>query len=243
MDSNPAGKRNGPVSPFTGKKVAPLRDVDLAEKTHRRILLIKLAIPGSIMLGLLFTVLYLKGFIPLPTYKFLLLMLPALIWLLAQLLRVGIEKASHGLVGVLMSSGGDPVVPGYSAQEALVVRGKITDAISSYRERIDALPEDIGARIRLASLLAGNGELEEAQEWLETARALDTKSRHELVISDALVNIHQESGNRAALKAELARMARSFPGPPAGRGAADSLRKLVSESRSQEESFLRDQVT
>lgn len=144
------------------------------------------------------------------------------------------DRVGAGVARLLVAQGGDPVVPGYSEQEALVIAGRDREAADSYRARLVAYPGDLGARIRLAELLGTLGELDEAARHLHEARQHATAAGDRLRISTGLADIHRASDRHEALRDELARCAREFPGTAAGEHARRELRTLVAEAHARE---------
>ncbi len=140
---------------------------------------------------------------------------------------------SRGLATSLLATRGEPHSREYSEQQALVVAGRIDEAIDSFRSHIVAFPGDTEARLRLAALLAGPaGRPEEAERtWLEV-RGMNPSPRQELVIGNSLIDLYQRTGQRHLLKAELARFARIQDGTEAGGHARRHLRQLVEEEQS-----------
>jgi hypothetical protein len=113
--------------------------------------------------------------------------------MLALITRVA-NTAVHGLAG----SGGDPYRPGYSAQEAMVIRGEWQKAAESYREILVSDPGDHQARLRLARLLVRNeGTVEQAEALYLEVRRTDHESRYEGDVSNALIELYRGTGRRA----------------------------------------------
>jgi hypothetical protein len=149
-----------------------------------------------------------------------------LAWLISQ----GLTRTSQVMLGTLQSSGGEHHSREYSEQQALVVTGRISEAVDSYQAHLVAFPEDVEARLRLASLYAREAHQPDAAEhhYLE-ARSMQHSPRQALVIGNALIDLYRNSGQRHALKAELSRFARTYHGSEAGAQARQHLRHLVEE--------------
>ncbi len=155
---------------------------------------------------------------------------PLLAALLALLISHAMTRASQALLGTLQSTGGEKHSREYSEQQSLIVAGRIDDAIDSFQAHLVAFPDDVEARLRLAALYAGPGKQADAAEhqYLE-ARSMTLNPRQELVIGNALIDLYRHTGQRHALKAELARFARLHQGSEAGTQARHHLRQLVEE--------------
>jgi tetratricopeptide (TPR) repeat protein len=159
--------------------------------------------------------------------------LPLLLHLMSSATIKFLKAFSSGLSTSLLATRGEPHSREYSEQQALVVAGRIEEAIDSYRSHIVAFPDDLEARLRLASLLAGPaGRPAEAERtWLEV-REMNPSPRQEMVIGNALIDLYRRTGQRHLLKAELARFARINDGTEAGGHARRHLRQLVEEEQS-----------
>lgn len=122
----------------------------------------------------------------------------------------------------------------YSAQDALVMQGRVADAIASYRELVAADPADLDARLRLASLLAKEGnDLESAERVYLEVRARAPKAHQTAVLSNGLIDLYRTMGRRDDLKLELGRFARRFPESREGKAAAEYLARLDAEDSAQ----------
>ena len=162
-----------------------------------------------------------------------------LLWLLAtplatyavsSLVLVLLRHSGSGLARVLFATGGEKHSREYSEQQALVVAGRIDDAIDSFQAHLVAFPEDVEARLRLAALYAGPAKQPEAAEHhLLEVREAAHSPRQALVIGNALIDLYRSTGQRHLLKAELARFARIHHGTDAADQARRHLRHLVEE--------------
>lgn len=201
----------------------PLRDRDTADLVDRLrftlLFALAMTIPVTILIGLT-----LEVAVPIP-----LLILGAI----AGLAALGwwcyplLGAVSGGFLRLLIAQGGDPVMPGYSEQEALIATGRLSEAADSFRARLIAYPDDIEARIRLAALLVSRGEREEALEQYRLARGGRPSPPQRLAISTGLADLHRAAHDHDPLVAELSRCAREFPGTAAGEHARRELRTLV----------------
>jgi hypothetical protein len=187
-----------------------------------------------VALGLLLVVagllLYAKDYISVGAVRVWLLLTPFVLHAVSSLLLRVTAGAGTGLARVLYAAGGERHSREYSEQQALIVSGRIGEAIDSFRAHLVAFPEDVEARLRLASLYAGAANQPEAAEaLLEEARLMTLSPRQELVIGNTLIDLYRRNGQREPLKAELARFARMQHGTEAGELARRHLRHLVEE--------------
>lgn len=187
-----------------------------------------------VALGLLLVasglLLYARGYISVWAVRAWLLLTPFVLYATSSLLLHATHRAATGMARALFSTGGERHSREYSEQQALVVAGRYDDAVDSYQAHLVAFPDDVEARLRLASLLAGEARQPDAAErqFLEV-RALSLSLRQALVVDNALIDLYRSTGQRHALKAELARFARTHHGSAAGDHARQHLRQLVEE--------------
>ena len=143
------------------------------------------------------------------------------------------ERSAHGFLRALLSSGGERHTHGYSAQESLVMRGRFAEAIASYHHLIAHAPGDLDARLRLAELLAKEGnDLVAAEAMYLEVRVLGPSMRQDVTLSNGLIELYRRNGAREQLKGELARFARRHEGSVEGRSAQRYLRQLAQDDAS-----------
>lgn len=147
----------------------------------------------------------------------------ALLFLIGRGASAGFDGIGTRFSRLLIAQGGDPVPRGYSEQEALIVAGRAREAADSYRALLVAYPDDVDARIRLAALLERLGERDEALAAYAAARAARPAPALALRISTGLADLHRRAGQGEALREELARCARDFPGTASGEAARREL--------------------
>lgn len=146
----------------------------------------------------------------------------------------GVARLAHhsaaGFFRTLFSAGGESHTHEYSEQDSLVISGRIDDAIASYHRYIANTPADLDARLRLAALLAkeGNDGVAAESMYLEV-RVLGPSRRQDAVLSNGLIDLYRARGAREQLKAELALFARRYAGSAEGNHARDYLRQLAQE--------------
>ena len=138
------------------------------------------------------------------------------------------ERSAHGFMRALLSSGGERHTHEYSAQESLVMRGRFGEAIASYHHHIAHAPADLDARLRLAELLAKEGnDLVAAEAMYLEVRVLGPSLRQDVTLSNGLIDLYRRNGAQEQLKGELARFARRHEGSVEGRSAQRYLRQLA----------------
>lgn len=139
-------------------------------------------------------------------------------------------QASDTFVHTLLAGRGEPRAPEYSAQEALLIQGRIVEAIKSFHSYIASHPEDLDVRIRLAEVLGKEGnDLVGSEEMYLEARIVGTSKRQDVSVSNGLIDLYRRTGEREKLKAELGRFARNHPGTVEARNAQAFLRQLATE--------------
>lgn len=200
-----------------------LRDTDLAERSSR----IRVAVPlwfiqfiaaevleggGRISRGLMLAWIWVAG--------------PLLAWGVAVLAAAFLDRAARGMIGSLGAHGGDPPARGYSEQEALVIAGRISEAIDSYRSHLVAFPDDLEARLRLAALLADSGDPAGAERQYLAVRARRPADAVALRVGTGLAALHRAAGDTTSLRAELGECARRFAGTASGEHARRELEGL-----------------
>jgi tetratricopeptide (TPR) repeat protein len=153
------------------------------------------------------------------------LALTALIVIAAQW---GLDKFGAAAGSILLPSGkGTPMARQYSEQEALIIRGQYVEAADSFRAIIIDDPSNIDARMRLGRLL--ENDLKDpagAEEYYRGVRGQNPSREQDWAVSNALIDLYQQSGNGERLKAELMRLARQYQGTPTGETARRRLSEL-----------------
>lgn len=160
------------------------------------------------------------------------LSLPPLTWGAILLVERGTGSAARGLVTALHSANQEPQRTGFSAQEALVARGQLADAVALYRARLAEAPHDVEALLALGRLLCSSlGDYEGAAACFRTARRLATGPRWERAITNDLIDLYGRMGETGRLQGELARFAEANRGTREGIAAAERLRELRSGTK------------
>jgi len=163
-------------------------------------------------------------------------------WTIPVGLVVGAASAGLGLFvahaaggawkRVMVDGSSTPYAEQYSEQQALVMQGKLDEALASFEAVIAERPDSIDARIRAAELYAHDkgdhrraGELfREAQRVPTIARGQDVYVTHRLV--DLLTGPLNQPG-RALV--ELRRLIDRYPTSPAASQARDALARLKAQ--------------
>jgi hypothetical protein len=135
---------------------------------------------------------------------------------------------------VTMGAGGSPYEEQFSRERALVMQGKVSEAVEAFEQRAAAMPHNIEVRIHAAELLAREGgNPERAAALLRQARAIpgltvpqDIYVAHRL--ADLLSGPLREPG-RALV--ELRRIIERYPGTPAARDARAGLSTVKARLR------------
>jgi hypothetical protein len=79
-------------------------------------------------------------------------LLPAVVWLLARLVWLGVAGTSRGFIGTLLATGDVPMAASFSAEEALVAKGRVPEAVAGFEERLRRTPGSAAVRLALAAL-------------------------------------------------------------------------------------------
>lgn len=174
--------------------------------------------------------LYWKGEVSLLAGAGILLLGPPIgLGLAALVLRVT-TAASLGLVTAMTGAGNIKRSPTYSYEESLAARGKYAEAAEAYRVRVADQPNDLDARLALASLCRDHLDDPAAAEriYLEV-RELGPSSRQEFAVGNALIDLYRATGQAGRELTELARFAGRFGDTEAGARARAALRRIKTE--------------
>jgi hypothetical protein len=200
-----------------------LRDVDTGDQGER------IRFVGSLVAyGCIPT--YIIGRVAFPYAPTLLLLVAAMAVpaLLGRLVWPLIVGASHGLIGGLTATSGDPYTMQYSEIETLVICGNFTEAAARYREIASTSLTEAEPHIRLGDLLATHLRDDVgAIAAYHAARSARPTAAEQSRITNALIDLHRKSGQTEALKNELLRFAQLNPNAPAGRHAREEVRRMA----------------
>jgi tetratricopeptide (TPR) repeat protein len=145
-----------------------------------------------------------------------------------------LDGAARAAGNIYLPSGkGSPTPREYSEQQALVIRGRYTEAADSYRAIIEDDPADIDARLRLGALLEEKcGDPDGAEACYLGIRALGPTPQQEWLVSNALIDLYHREARQERLKAELDCVARRHAGTGAGASAQRRLQELLDDEGS-----------
>jgi len=139
---------------------------------------------------------------------------------------------AHSVAGtwkhLMVEGGSTPYVEQYSQQQALVMQGKIDEALASFELVINQEPGNIDARIRAAELYAREkGNHRHAAELFRQAQRIATIAvGQDVYVSHRLVDLYTGPLNEAGRAlVELRRLIERHPGTP----AAEQARKALAE--------------
>lgn len=126
----------------------------------------------------------------------------------------------------------------FSREQALVMQGRVDDALASFETIIRDDAEAVTARIRAAELYARErGNAERAAELFREAQRIESCSTGERVyIAHRLVDLYTGPLNQPGRAlVELRRLSEQFPGHPAAVQARDALKVLKARYQAQVE--------
>jgi hypothetical protein len=137
--------------------------------------------------------------------------------------------AEAGFVRLVLSGSHTPYVEQYSLQDAMVMQGRVTDAIASFEEIIAARPDAVTPRLRAAELYAKHvGDAHRAALLFREVQRLSTTTMSEdLYASNRLVDLllgPLEQPGRALV--ELRRLIDFYPNTSAARQARLAINRL-----------------
>lgn len=209
-------------------------NADAADRRERILALLRFAPIFLIMIVAASWLLYVMDLIGRTAFTIAVLLSPIISAALSLGLLGLLDGVANGFASLVHAGGNIPPTKQYSAQDALVMQGRIGDAIASYRELVAGDPVDLDARLRLAALLAKEGNDREAAErvYLEV-RELAPRPHHTATLSNGLIDLYRTMGRRDDLRLELGRFARRFAGSREGKAAAEYLARLDVEDSAQ----------
>jgi hypothetical protein len=211
-----------------------VHDEHLGERAQRLKLLVWLGGPTYVILAVLFILGRISGSV----FVLLLVLNLGFVPLVAWLILRSSEKAATGLVRTIYAHGNLAPEPTFSAEESLIVRGKVAEAEELLRARIVARPAELESRLKLAVLLEQLERPEEAERIYLAVRRLQPSPRVEMTAVNRLLNLYRRTGRHDRLKVELARFADRWKGTSAGDHAGRLLRELKDETEGSSNSTL-----
>jgi hypothetical protein len=156
-------------------------------------------------------------------------------WYFTRVVRgVSAWLAERGVGGIL-AAGDIKYQQGYSIQESLIARGRFDEAAEKFNVHLLEFPDDIPARLRLATLhLRERNDPASAEEELLAIRRRPHDRGTGMYLANHLVDLYRASGQTGKLMGELKRMMRDWPGTPMADGAAKLLTEVTRERRDQD---------
>ena len=104
------------------------------------------------------------------------------------------------------------------------MRGQFIEAVDSFKAIVADDPGNIDARMRLGALLEREcNDPAAAEQCYRVVRRLTPTPEQDWAASNALIELHQRTGDVAKLRIELQRIARQYPALSIG---AEALRRL-----------------
>jgi tetratricopeptide (TPR) repeat protein len=162
------------------------------------------------------------------------------IWALAALLERAAGGTAEAFATTVLGSGNIAPDPGFSAEEAMIIQGRLEDAESALRERLAAQPGLHQAALRLGALLMQMGRPEEAERVYLDLRRHQPPPPVVMILANRLIDLYQRDGRTDRLKVELARFSGEHKGTGAGEHAARRLRELKDAERERDDEASED---
>lgn len=170
-------------------------------------------------------------------FVFFLLLVPGnllAIWGLAWLIEFIAARSAKGFATTVLAGGNLEPEPPFSAEESMIIQGRIDQAEASLRSRWQGPPPLYQAGLRLAELLVKQDRADEALAIFEELRRGSLPPAAAMTVANRLIDLHQKAGRTDRLKVELSRFAADHRGTGAGDGAARRLRELKDLDRKDE---------
>ncbi|MGE0554963.1 MAG: hypothetical protein AB7R55_16150, partial [Gemmatimonadales bacterium] len=141
------------------------------------------------------------------------------------------DQVHFGIVLAWLLAGGNLTpAPSFSAEEAMVMRGRIEDARLTLESRLAENPDDLPVRLHLAALVRDRqADYAAAERLYLEGRSWPGADARADTFANLLIDLYQKTGNRGRLIVELARYAERHRGTPAGLGAKRRLDELKAE--------------
>jgi tetratricopeptide repeat protein len=139
-----------------------------------------------------------------------------------------LDKFSWAAGSILLPTGRSTPAPReYSEQESLIIRGQFAEAADSFRDIVADNPQNIDARMRLGALLEREcNDTAAAEQCYRVVRRLTPTPEQDWAASNALIELHQRTGEAGKLRIELQRIARQYRALPIGGEATRRLELL-----------------
>jgi hypothetical protein len=130
---------------------------------------------------------------------------------------------------VMFSGSSTPYQEQYSYQQALVMQGKVAEALESFEALIVESPESVAARIKAAELYAREGKnpTRAAELFREARRIPAITPRDDVYIANRLVDLFTGPlGTPGRALVELRRLIERYPGTTTAANAREALGRL-----------------
>jgi tetratricopeptide (TPR) repeat protein len=206
-----------------------LTDTDLGERALRLKVVVWLGAPTFVILAAVELRLFFQGRIGASLLFLLLVLNLGVVALIAGLILRTTGGAAHALTRAVYAQGNLAPDPTYSAEESLIIRGRMAEAEGLLQSRIQARPGELESRLKLAELYEQIDRPEEAERLYLEIRQLHPSPRVEITAANRLLNLYRRTRRYDRLKVELARFADRWKGTSAGDHAARLLRELKAE--------------
>jgi len=212
------------------ERLARLFPAELSDQIHFGIVLAWLLAAGGVIGLVLLVVAVSEGWIGPLGFVVGLLLLPVSLYCLARLVFWLVSAASKAFGHVVLAGGNLTPAASFSAEEAMVMQGRIADARRALESRLAENPDDIAVRLHLAALVRDRqGDHDEAERlYLEGRSRPGAESRVD-TYANLLIDLYQKTGNQGRLMVELARFADRNRGTQAGQAARRRLDELKAE--------------
>jgi tetratricopeptide (TPR) repeat protein len=139
------------------------------------------------------------------------------------------EAAGGAFKRVMFDGASTPYVEQYSYQQALVMQGKLDDALASFEAVIAENPGAVDARIRAAELYHREGaNPARAAELFRQVQRIETVTAGQFIhAANRLVDLYTGPLNEPGKAlVELRKLIDKFPGSPAAEHARDALKSM-----------------
>lgn len=218
-----------PVQPAVPPRARLIHDDDLGERAQRLKLLLMLGAPTYVILAAAeFKLAWQEAISPAVLVLLLVLNL-AVIALIAWVILQTTGVAARAIGHTVYAQGNLAPDPTYSAEESLIIRGRMAEAEELLQSRILARPAELESRLKLAELYEQIDRPEAAEQLYLEVRRLQPPPRVEVTATNRLLSLYRRTRRYDRLKVELARFADRWKGTRAGDHAARLLRELKAE--------------
>jgi DNA-binding SARP family transcriptional activator len=145
-----------------------------------------------------------------------------------------------GFVRTVYGAGDLAPDPGFSAEEAMIIQGRLEAAETALRQRLADHPEQHEAGLRLGALLIQMGRPDEAERVYIELRRHQLAPPVAMTLANRLIDLYEKGGRTDRLKVELGRFSGEWKGTGAGESAARRLREIKDAERQQDDEAAED---